>query len=590
MPVETAPPINISSENTPTYIDLARDPSIDPLIRAHAQRLAAEASGDILVHEETDMDTTESEDEKKVPKLSEELQAIADKSIEFHERYQTLKDRELSLKIDKDSKVNELRTEIASKNLSDKQRDREFYKGYMEIRDGIVDAGSEVYDVLRESKAHYNSNQESYVELAIAEATADGAYILIEGQSNLAELVKNGVEIIPGMSPAELTQLEETGRSTGFNYIGIITQAIKLLGESASAENIEQIISNQLRIAQSRKEIQNFIINQARIFEGEINMATFPELNKWADSLGLSEDQKNLLYSSWASYDKDRRAMDPNNPDDIVKYAKSKSEILLNGIWSVDDYIEKYGKEEFDQIMDIFGISNFTRYTHELIHNQLEAWNNGEVIPENLIISAQDDWNGAFGDLDSLISQIGTKGTFFFEASNGLGMAKKIVSVGNRERKNGRNPEEAGSIRNLIIAAHGSPGAILLGSGRQMLQASDYQNPNKKTSSRINDYRKHLGKNCRVVLVSCSTAGDNNGNENIASAIADNHDMKVNANVADGGAVKIDPNGEVIFWADSINNELKAAILDGTEGNGVDASYPFKTRLARWKRLIKKAK
>ena len=66
--------------------------------------------------------------------------------------------------------------------------------------------------------------------------------------------------------------------------------------------------------------------------------------------------------------------------------------------------------------------------------------------------------------------------------------------------------------------------------------------------------------------------------------------MKVYANIANGGAVKIDPNGEVIFWADSINNELKAAILDGTEGNGVDASYPFKTRLARWKRLIKKAK
>jgi len=134
MSVETAPPTRTSTEGSLTYAELAKDPSIDPLIRAHSLRLAEEASGDILVNNEIDKTNPESKDEKLVPNLSEELKELADKSIDFQQRYKSLIDQELQLKKEYDSKVSILRSNIDSKDYSDRQKKREFDEGYQAIR------------------------------------------------------------------------------------------------------------------------------------------------------------------------------------------------------------------------------------------------------------------------------------------------------------------------------------------------------------------------------------------------------------------------------------------------------------------------
>lgn len=316
-------------------------------------------------------------------------------------------------------------------------------------------------------------------------------------------------------------------------------------------------------------------------------LSELPELSGLMSQLGLDEEQTQAIFTSWTSFNGLKRAVSnadrkklPNVPREVIEQGlQTESEMMQKEIEAITDFTEKYSSAELQAVISIFGIHHFSRYSAEMLHEQLEAWM-GNSLPKNVVVSARSDWNGAMSDEGEAHGfQYVDEQTFYFEAGSGKEIGEVALQVGNRERQLGRIPEETNPVKNFLIHAHANPNAMLLSdteNGRLFVE--DYEDSAQKRSkigAKVNNYQKHLGKGARIILRGCSTAGDNGDKPNIATTISDEHDVFVEAAefptrsvVINGDTVKFYVSKNRKFWRDTEGFE-DGIELDGRGGDGV---------------------
>ena len=284
-----------------------------------------------------------------------------------------------------------------------------------------------------------------------------------------------------------------------------------------------------------------------------LKIVDLPELSQRLEKLGISPQLAQEMFASWDSYSSIgkrlygkpelRTAMTPDLIDGSVI---EQSIRIAQQAEALTTYVERFGTEEALAIIETFGIYNFARYQPELLHEQLISWKSGALTVKNIVVGARSDWNGSI-DGSNFNRLFGNDGLFFFEANDSAELAKVAVAVGNRERANGRIPEEVSGLENFVINAHASPTGILLGTQGQRILTEDFQ-VGLTNSQKPNNYQRHLGKRFRVILQACSTAGEVTYGKNIAESIADYHGVKVVASKEiTYGTTIIDPDGTVRF-------------------------------------------
>lgn len=269
------------------------------------------------------------------------------------------------------------------------------------------------------------------------------------------------------------------------------------------------------------------------------DVSQFPLIVDQFAELGIEPELADRLFRSWSSYSAasratyksdgvSLRALTPKERDDI---SKDQTKHTVLEVRALTGYADQYGKEELKEVINTFGIHHFSLYMAEKLHSQIEMWKDGKTPIENIVVNAHTDWNGSSSGLggDSL-QALGSGNTCFFEVGSKLELAKVMVDVGNRERTNGREPEQTNSVKNVLIHAHANREGLLLGVDNETLSLADYLAASRnrtRINGRINNYRRHLGNNYRVLLQACSTADQSQGDNNIAHTIADQHDTFV---------------------------------------------------------------
>ena len=281
----------------------------------------------------------------------------------------------------------------------------------------------------------------------------------------------------------------------------------------------------------------------------------YPELSARFNAIGISPELAEDIFNSWNTKSElkrllynDDRTVSETKPEDIQYALPMQAERLIPQIEALEKHISEYGFEETKKIIDIFGIFNFSRYSDEILHDQLKQWENSEITVKNIVVTAKSDWNGALDSTGKPYeSLLENEGTFYFEVNDRIQLARVAVSVGNRERSMGRNPEQESQLKNFIINAHASPDGILLGVNGDRLSVEDYlEEP--LNGAKANTYKRHLGSNYRVILKACSTAGEVKDGKNIAESISDGHEVRVEgSNVLTYGSISIDPDGNISF-------------------------------------------
>jgi|GEM_PF-1611668 len=299
------------------------------------------------------------------------------------------------------------------------------------------------------------------------------------------------------------------------------------------------------------------ISGSARSANAELRpkLADIPAIVSQFERLGISSELAERMADSWLSLSAiSRRLYGDGNmrsevtPQDILISSGEQARELAKQAEALADYVERFGIEETTELANTFGICNFIRYNPEQLHNQMISWRSGERPARNIVVSALADWNGAVSDAGKSFERVlSEEGLYCFEVSDKVELAKVAVAVGNRERAAGQNPEETNSIKNFIIDGHANPYGILLGTRGQALDAVDYTK-DPLNGKRANTYKRHLGSNFRVILKACSTAGEVEYGKNIAEAISDHHDVRVEGSkVNTRGAIIIEADGSVRF-------------------------------------------
>ncbi len=292
-------------------------------------------------------------------------------------------------------------------------------------------------------------------------------------------------------------------------------------------------------------------------------LRNMPELTRQFDQMGIGQEEGNEILRTWSSYSEIKKteynARDGKVfPSEEPFIVTAQTAEILKQYKSLSEYGATYGAEEARLVIETFGIHNFRRYKPELLHNQMESWRKGEVPAQNILISARADWNGAMQTVGETYGNIlGTEGTFFFEAQDTREMAIAAVKTGNRERSHGRKPD----LKNVVIDAHATSNFLRLGQPHQhhdgkgeddgTLSIANFINAQKGRKAMgggVNDYQRHLGKNYRIILQACSTAGEVIGGANIAQTISADHNTRVEASpVNTSGSITIEADGSVIF-------------------------------------------
>lgn len=274
-----------------------------------------------------------------------------------------------------------------------------------------------------------------------------------------------------------------------------------------------------------------------------------------ARELELDPSTTLAIHTSWQAYNAytDLRNSTPSAvPNEYVnQMAKLKSpEAYFQQMVSLYNYSIDYGVDETRGIIDAFGIHNFTRYDHQQLHAQYEAWHANETPTKNIIMSAQDDYNHGheFGSKYHTRT-FGAEGLVYFEASSPRQVAQWIRHVGVREKKAGRTP----SVNNVLFDGHGTSEEFLLKQRGHTarITADDLIAclfDQRSGNNRPNTYRQHLGESYRVIFLSCRTAKPrDNGLPTIAQALRDAHHMRVDAPAAYSAELIITDDNNVIY-------------------------------------------
>ena len=289
--------------------------------------------------------------------------------------------------------------------------------------------------------------------------------------------------------------------------------------------------------------------------EQKPKLADLPEIRARFEHLGVTPELAEAMLDSWLSYSALSRKLYNGGDirsvatgEDIDSTLAEQGKQLVKQAEAFTSYVEHFGIEETTAIATTFGIYNFIRYKPEQLHHQLLSWQSGKLSTKNVVVSARTDWNGAVSEAGMEFERVlGEEGLFCFEVNDSIELAKVAVAIGNRERAMGRQPEVDNGLSNFIIDCHAGPYGILLGTRGQHLDATDYiREP--LNGQRANTYRRHLGSKFRVILKACSTAAEVKYGKNIAEAISDHHDVRVEGSTeATHGSIILEEDGTVRF-------------------------------------------
>lgn len=173
-----------------------------------------------------------------------------------------------------------------------------------------------------------------------------------------------------------------------------------------------------------------------------------------------------------------------------------------------------------------FGIRNFSRYSKEQLLQQLDDREKGVVADHvTLVVSARDDWNGAFSWFarslyknEELTTPEGaSEQMIFVEAASSIEMTRRLISIARHT-----NP-----INRLLVAAHGSKEAIYFGKDRLTIDMVE----SSIAATRLKR-RKIIEDDLEVILKSCSV-GKKGG---IAQTIARKAGVEVIGAIKDSSA------------------------------------------------------
>ncbi len=284
--------------------------------------------------------------------------------------------------------------------------------------------------------------------------------------------------------------------------------------------------------------------------EKTVELSKLPLLEERLQRLGLSAEVAEAIFTSWSTFDAFAQTFQNGPPRKapeeatLASTAREQATALITQMEALEVYASMYGNEAMDQIISTFGIYNFGRHKPGRLHDQMERWQRGEPV-RSAVVDARYDWNSYTGNVAVFAEEEG-HGVFHFEANSGTDAARIAVLIGKRERELGREP----AVRRFILHAHGNADGMVMGVNRELIDVSGYRKASRDRSkisgAEINDYKRHLGPNFEVILQSCSTGGDNFG-DNVAETISQQHDAGVTASRININGLKILSDGSVEF-------------------------------------------
>ena len=401
-----------------------------------------------------------------------------------------------------------------------------------------------------------------------------GLQVLEQAGVNFPELAPFIAGYVIAEAPAETcVALFEAGKEIGI-------ESPRLLAELRKYEEIPNNVFNdvyvyeldpktaieaKLRSNQQKEKMLDVSRELTQYYKAAYNKGSFlsslkprfsdmPAMADRLSNLGLSENLGAAVFKSWATFDNKRlkelrlqeRGEKLPDPANLVIGQVAAFEAQLGAI---EEFSETYGQETLKQVMNTFGIYNFSRYKKEELYEQMKNWTNGEKI-DTVIVNARSDWNSYSDNKAIQLDESTSKGMYVFEANNARETARVAVITGQHERTFGREPD----VGIFIVYGHGNPNAITMGVNGESINTAAYQvaanNRESKglRNSEINDYVRHLGENFSIVLYSCSTAGEAEGvAKNLANTVSESHDAPVTAAAEVVYGLMINSAGKVEF-------------------------------------------
>ena len=285
----------------------------------------------------------------------------------------------------------------------------------------------------------------------------------------------------------------------------------------------------------------------------ELQLADFPFLEKRLRDTGLSEELMKDIFKSWSTYDavgnyvySQFGSIYPTEKGPELRHIiMDQTKAFMTQVEAIEKSFDVLGPENTAEIIQEFGIYNFSRHKTEDLGNQLERWKSGEKV-QSVVVEARADWNSFAGRLPKFEDEVGD-GVFYFEANSGTETARVAVTVGQRERSLGREPD----VSRFIIHAHGNSETMVMGVNDERINISGYleamEKAQKIEKTESNDFKRHLGPNFQVILQACSTGGEIAGSKNIAKMISETHGTTVQASDVEIYGVNIQSDGSVKF-------------------------------------------
>lgn len=284
-----------------------------------------------------------------------------------------------------------------------------------------------------------------------------------------------------------------------------------------------------------------------------VTLEDMPRLNAEIQKLGIDSSLAAEMLKSWQTYN----ALAVEYSERLGEYQPNKNHGIADHQASV--IVEQYkalkrcvdspnlGIDKVQEIISLFGIHHFARYTPEELSDQLEVWNS-DVSIRHVVASSHADWN-SFKKQKPIIEGDGQ--AVYFEVNSSRDILRLAIKIGKRARERGHEP----AVRDFIVHAHGDPDGMLIGVSGEDITVSDYEKLieqreeiRKRLGIQVRDrLRYHLGDSVRIVLQSCSTAGDNGDSSNIAEMINRLHGIDTVGHSTPIYGVTIYPDGKVQF-------------------------------------------
>ncbi len=359
-------------------------------------------------------------------------------------------------------------------------------------------------------------------------------------------------------------------RGDGFYYELILLLKDSELQASESSESSE--VSTKLKLDGA---IENIMIDSGlrqaylslykqvgypatpnKLKELRLGLESFPEIAHQLKSLGVNTSLAEDIFTTWATYnslqvhsysDENGFQSIDTEPDGSVmeQIIRNQSRAITFQLNAIKKYHAEFGDQELKQVIDVFGIYNFSRHELPVLHDQLARWSSGQAV-ETVVAEARADWNSFSGKMIDFEDESLKPGVFYFEVNSATELSKLAVSLGQRERQLGREPD----ISRFIVHAHGNPTGMLLGVNNEKLNLDLYAEAAKSrakiSGAERNDYVRHLGPNFTVILQSCSAAGGTNG-INIASKMSEELGTRVTGADDSMTTMTIASDGSVIY-------------------------------------------